>query len=84
MATPTEHAAAVGAFIIRTNAPHLTPPTDMEMLAAQVHAHLSTASGAGESYTNAEACLTAAETVPEWSRRSRLLLALVYAIRADR
>lgn len=84
MATPAEHATAVAAFITRTNDPSLLPPSNAEVRAAEVHAHLSVAAGTGSAYTSADTLLAEAEGLPEFSRRTRLIVALIHAIRATR
>lgn len=84
MATPAQHATAVEAFVTRTNNPALLPPSDVEAQAAEVHAHLSVATGTGDDYTAADTLLTEAEAAPAFSRRTRLIVALTHAIRAER
>ncbi|MGN7859503.1 hypothetical protein ACTJI8_02870 [Microbacterium sp. 22303] len=85
MSTPTQHGAAVDAFVTRQAAPGLTPPLDTEYLAAQVHAHLAGALGTGTAYTTADALIAAAEALPAGADKTTpLRLALIHAIRAAR
>lgn len=82
--TPAEHATAVAAFITRSGDPQLISPSDLEITAATVHAHLSVALGTGDAYTTADTLLAEAEALPSFARRDRLAVAVLHAIRADR
>jgi len=84
MSTPTEHAAALAAFIIRYQNPGLTPPIEDEFLAAEVHALLSVATGADEAYRTADAKLAEASSKPIGSRRNTLRIAKVFALSTER
>lgn len=62
MATPTQHAAAFAAYVIRTQNPQLTEPLEPEKLRAEVHTILSTKAGTGNDYEAADAALASAGT----------------------
>lgn len=82
--TPTQHGAAVDKFIAREATAGLTEPLNDEYLAAEIHATLSTATGAGDAYTTADALLAQAEARPIGLRRRTLQLARIHAARAER
>lgn len=84
MPTPSQHSIAVDTFLTRNDNSSLTPPLNVEYLAAEVHAHLSQAAGTGDDYTTADTLLTTAESLPVISRERPLRLALIHAVRADR